>query len=303
MCHFLHVNQMPSLFSKETNLRSFIRNGVLTTAMIGLAPVQSQEGDDSFHLALLSDTHIPADKSNEYRGFRPWENLNRIIPDVIAAKPQAALINGDAARLTGEVEDYRELKQLLNPLATECPIFIGMGNHDHRENFHKVIQPSKDNIAEIENKHVVVIEHPAVRIVQLDSLLYVDKVAGLLGKAQRTWLKTFLNQVDDRPVVFFVHHTLGDRDGDLLDADRMFQILKPHPKVKAIFYGHSHVYEYGFREGKHLINLPAVGYNFNDAQPVGWINARFKDSGVDLTLNAAGGNMADHGKTTSLKWV
>ena len=270
--------------------------------MIGLAPLHSQEGDGSFHLALLSDTHIPADKSNEYRGFRPWENLNRIMPDVIAAKPQAALINGDAARLTGEVEDYRELKQLLNPLANECPIFIGMGNHDHRENFHKVMQPNKENTAEIENKHVVVIEHPAVRIVQLDSLLYVDKVAGLLGKAQRTWLKTFLNQVDDRPVVFFVHHTLGDQDGDLLDADRMFQILKPHPKVKAIFYGHSHVYEHGFREGKHLINLPAVGYNFNDAQPVGWINARFKDTGVDLTLNVAGGNMADHGKTTSLKW-
>lgn len=271
--------------------------------MIGLGHVRAQEGDAQFHVALLSDTHIPADKSNEYRGFRPWENLNRIMPDVVGAKPQAALINGDAARLTGEVEDYRELKQILGPLASECPIFIGMGNHDHRENFHQVMQPNTENSAEVANKHVAVIEHPAVRIVQLDSLLYVDKVAGLLGKAQRTWLENFLNEADDRPIVFFVHHTLGDRDGDLLDADRMFQILRPHSQVKAVFYGHSHVYEYGFREGKHLINLPAVGYNFNDAQPVGWVDAMFKRTGVDLTLNAIGGNLKNHGKTTSLKWA
>jgi Icc protein len=271
--------------------------------MIGLSGLQARENDHQFHVALLSDTHIPADKSNEYRGFRPWDNLNRIIPGVIAAKPEATLINGDAARLTGEVEDYQELKRLINPLADDCPIYIGMGNHDHRENFNQVMQPDEENTAEVANKHVVVIEHPAVRIVQLDSLLYVDKVAGLLGKAQRAWLEEFLGEADDRPIVLFVHHTLGDRDGDLLDADRMFRILKPHSQVKAIFYGHSHVYEYGFREGKHLINLPAVGYNFNDAQPVGWVDAMFNRSGVDLTLNAIGGNLAGHGKTSTLKWA
>ena len=83
-----------------------------------------------------------------------------------------------------------------------------------------------------------------------------------------------------------MHHTLGEGDGDLLDTDRFFQILKPHRQVKAIFYGHSHVYEYGFREGKHLINLPAVGYNFSDAQPVGWLDARFhRRGGSDAPCN------------------
>ncbi len=40
------------------------------------------------------------------------------------------------------------------------------------------MQPATENKAAIEDKHVVVMEHPSVRIVQLDSLLYVDKVAG-----------------------------------------------------------------------------------------------------------------------------
>ena len=55
----------------------------------------------------------------------------------------------------------------------------------------------------------------------------MDKVAGLLGQDQRAWLEQFLKEADDRPIVFFVHHTLGEGDGDLLDTDRFFQILKP----------------------------------------------------------------------------
>ena len=297
----LHLGAMPTLWNTQSNRRNFIESGVLTTILMGIPGTQAQD-ESSFHLALLSDTHIPADRSNEYRGFRPWENLKRVIPEVLAVKPESALINGDAARLTGEVEDYRELKKLLEPLAAHCPVSIGLGNHDHRDNFQQVMQPATENKAAIEDKHVVVMEHPSVRIVQLDSLLYVDKVAGLLGQDQRAWLEQFLKQADDRPIVFFVHHTLGEGDGDLLDTDRFFQILKPHRQVKAIFYGHSHVYEYGFREGKHLINLPAVGYNFSDAQPVGWLDARFHRKGVDLTLHATGGNKADDGRTTSLKW-
>lgn len=293
---------MPALLSQQMNRRGFLRNGVLTASILGMGQIQTQADAGLFHLALLSDTHIPADRSNEYRGFRPWENLKRIVPDVVSVKPQAALINGDAARLTGEIDDYHELKNLLSPLTSTCPVFIGLGNHDHRDNFNQVMEPDPDHIAKVTNKHVVVIEHPEVQIVQLDSLLYVDKVAGLLGQSQRAWLQTFLSTADERPIVFFVHHTLGDRDGDLLDADRMFRIFEPYHQVKAIFYGHSHVYEYGFREGKHLINLPAVGYNFNDSQPVGWVDAYFKRNGVDLTLHALGGNTSANGKTTSLIW-
>ena len=60
------------------------------------------------------------------------------------------------------------------------------------------------------------VEHEALRVVVLDSLLYVNQVAGLLGRAQREWLSRFLPQVADRPVVLFVHHPPTDEDGDLL---------------------------------------------------------------------------------------
>jgi Icc protein len=60
----------------------------------------------------------------------------------------------------------------------------------------------------------------------------------------------------DKPAIFFVHHTLGEGDGDLLDSNRLFEIIRPHRHVKAIFYGHSHMWQIGEREGVKLINLP-----------------------------------------------
>jgi hypothetical protein len=145
-------------------------------------------------------------------------------------------------------------------------------------------------------------ERPAIRFLLLDSLLYVNKVPGLLGKAQRTWLDQYLAGSDSRPTVLFVHHTLGDGDGDLLDVESLFRVVQPYRKVKAIFYGHSHRYFYGQDRGLHLVNLPAVGYNFVDSEPVGWVDAQFSGAGAELTLQALGGNKAKHGETVVLRW-
>ncbi|MGV3774170.1 MAG: metallophosphoesterase family protein, partial [Verrucomicrobiales bacterium] len=128
------------------------------------------------------------------------------------------------------------------------------------------------------------------------------KTAGLLGKNQREWLRGFLDQADEKPTVLFVHHTLGENDGELLDADKFLAMVRPHRKVKAIFYGHSHIYSQKEQEGMHLVNLPAVGYNFNDREPLGWVQADFRKEGVDLTLRAFAGNTEGNGKTISLAW-
>ena len=106
-----------------------------------------------------------------------------------------------------------------------------------------------------------------------------------------------------KPIVLFVHHTLKDNDGDLMDAERLFEIVRPHRQVKAIFYGHSHVWELKRRDDLHLVNLPAVGYNFKDADPVGWVDARFDPRGVQLTLHVLAGKHSDDRRVRRLNWV
>jgi 3',5'-cyclic AMP phosphodiesterase CpdA len=257
---------------------------------------------EAVHLALLSDTHIPADPKNGYRNFSPWQNLGQVVPQVIEVHPEGVILNGDAARLTGEVADYQAVRQLLGPLAERSPIYIGLGNHDDRDNFFKVFENPQGARQKVAGKHVLVVDRGPIRFVMLDSLFYPNKAAGLLGKTQREWLGRFLETSDERTTVLFVHHTLGDGDGDLLDVDRLFQAIRPHRKVKAVIYGHSHKYAFSQEAGIHLVNIPAVGYNFSDDEPVGWVDAVFTARGVELKLRACGGNGEGDGKTRSLTW-
>jgi 3',5'-cyclic-AMP phosphodiesterase len=298
---------MPGYFYQPIGRRTFLTHtakavaaGVL--AYESVAPATAAEAGASLHLALLSDTHIAADPKNEYRKFFPTENLKLAVSQVLEAHPEGMLLDGDAARLTGELEDYTAVKSLLAPVAEQCPVYIALGNHDNRENFGKVFNPPSDTAQKVTDKHVLMIEHSLLRIIVLDSLLYTNKVPGLLGKAQRSWLDHYLAGADARPTALFLHHTLNDGDGDLLDVDALYRIVQPYTKVKAIFYGHSHEYNYRQHGRIHLINLPAVGYNFSDKEPVGWVEARFKPDGVELTLRAIGGNRQQDGQTTTLAW-
>lgn len=295
---------MPGVFQLPMSRKQFLG----ASAALSCAALTSQQrlvGDDNAQrtrVALLSDTHIPANATDEYRDFRPVDNLRLVVEQVVAASGEAAIINGDAARLTGQLADYEALKSLLRPVASEMPIHIGLGNHDDRGNFFEVFPQADEQPGLVAGKHVSVFELGGTQFVVLDSLLYVDKVAGLLGKLQRDWLANFLHSTSDQPIVFFVHHSLGDGDGDLLDFERVFELMRPHQNVKAIFYGHSHRYHIEQRDHIYLINQPAVAYNFSDEQPVGWLDATFHPQGVDLRLHAIGGNQSSDGQVSEVRW-
>jgi len=291
------------------NRRDFVKGGlaaigaVVTLGGCSLSGArQSRKEPVTAKWALLSDTHIPEDVNNEYRGFYPYRNLEKIVPDVISNAPDAVAITGDLARLTGKPGDYANLKKLLTPLAEQKRVFMALGNHDHRDNFLKTFDKLPAEKQPVSGKCVLVAETPPVRLIMLDSLLYTNKVPGLLGKAQRRWLAQYLKKSDDTPTILCFHHTLGDRDGDLLDLPRLYDMIKPIRKVKAIVYGHSHVYRFDKYEGIHLINLPATGYNFNDAHPVGWVEAKFTATGGEFILHATGGNTKQNGSEKHLRW-
>ncbi|MCA8991172.1 MAG: metallophosphoesterase [Planctomycetaceae bacterium] len=298
---------MPGIFDTPVSRRNFLATSAALTGSL-LLPRTGAFADDKSagpaRIALLSDTHIPATvENNGYRGFVPADNLQEVVKQVLDSPAHAAILNGDAARLEGFRDDYVTLKKLLQPLAEKLPIHIGLGNHDDRGNFFKEFSQQPDSKELVQGKHVSLFSLGGTRFVVLDSLLYVNKVAGLLGKSQRDWLEKFLGDDDQSPVVFFVHHTLGDNDGDLLDVDRLFKLLAPHKKVKAIFVGHAHIYQFDKREHIHLINLPAIGYNFSDAQPIGWMSGAFTPQGAELTLHTIGGNKDKDGEVTKLDWA
>ena len=289
------------------NRRAFVKTGLaavgaLATIVTGCSPSLRKSGRQPARWALLADTHIPEDVNNNYRGFYPYQNLQKVVPDIISASPDGVVIAGDLARLTGQLGDYDNLKKLLGPIAEERPVFMALGNHDNRDNFVKVFDEIPGEKQPVKGKHIVVANNLTTRLIILDSLFYVNKVPGLLGKAQRQWLQNYLKECDETPTILCFHHTLGDDDGDLLDVPRLFSIIKPIRKVKAILYGHSHAYGFSEFEGIHLINLPAVGYNFSDTEPIGWVQANLTAKGADFTLHAIAGSMNKDGSVTRLTW-
>lgn len=251
--------------------------------------------------ALFSDTHIPENPLEEYRGFKPVVNLTMVVRQIAQAKLDGGLICGDLARLQGLPGDYDALAELLEPVVGKFPLALVLGNHDNRDNFLKALGSTQKGALPVKGRHMLSIDAGPVELITLDSLVAPNSTPGFLGKAQRDHLKERLAR-QSKPAVLFVHHTLDDGDGSLLDAPRLFDIIKSAPAVKAIVYGHSHIYKYDVWDGVHLVNIPAVGYNFRDSEPVGWVETVFTPTGASFTLHAVGGSSEKDGKTVNLKW-
>ncbi len=115
---------MAEIFYKSMNRRNFIKTGLaalgtVATLNAGCAPglMKNENEGKASRWALLSDTHIPEDVNNNYRGFYPYQNLQKVVPGIISALPDGIAITGDLARLTGQPGDYANLKKLLEPIA------------------------------------------------------------------------------------------------------------------------------------------------------------------------------------------
>jgi 3',5'-cyclic-AMP phosphodiesterase len=257
----------------------------------------------TFRVALLSDTHIAADPRDSFRGFFPAQNLRRAVGQVSRGQHDMLLVNGDLARLKGLPEDYLAFNSLLDPLTRGMPMIATLGNHDERKNARAALTKRAGETEPVEQKLVTTIDAGDVHFVLLDSLLATNVTPGQLGKSQRTWLDGYLQAQTGKPIVVFVHHDPDpDKDTSLVDADRLLALLTPRSAVKALIFGHTHVYSFEKANGIHLINLPAVGYNFADGIPVGWVDGAFSKQGLDLTLHAFAGEIKDDGKTVSLSW-
>ena len=266
------------------------------------AAVFARGASDAVRWALLSDTHVAEDPTDTYRGFRPAEQCKTAVQQVASGTFDGYLINGDLARLAGRPGDYGRFADTAAPLIEKGPVALTLGNHDDRANARSGFARAAGENVNVAGKSVWGVDAGPLRLILLDSLLETNVVPGFLGKKQRDWLAADLDAHADRPSIVFVHHTLGDGDSDLLDADRLLKILRPRRQVKALFYGHSHQWKREVQEGLHLVNLPAVGYNFEDSEPVGWVEAEMRKGGAELTLHAFGGNRAKDGERVKLEW-
>ncbi len=271
--------------------RRFLAATLATGAGLLLRPEISLGAEaDRNRLALLSDVHIDADPKRIDRGVVMHDHLRKTVDEIIKldTKPAAALINGDCAHLLGREEDYGVLVELLKPLREAgLPVHLSMGNHDNRENLWKTVPKSESHEGGLIDRQITVLEMPHANLFLLDSLKTTNFTPGLLGESQLKWLGDALDARDKKPAVIIVHHQPDESPTPqgLTDTRALLDLLTPRKHVKALFYGHTHVWEIKSRSGIHCVNLPAVAYPFQATQPTGWVDAHLREDGINLEPN------------------
>src|SRR5262245_16638398 len=117
--------------------RSFLVRSASAVAglLFGRRAFASPRETDQNLWALLSDTHIAADRAFVFRGVNMSDHLTSVSREVLGLpkRPAGLFINGDCAYNTGQEEDYKVFTELLERLrADQLPIHLTLGNHDSR---------------------------------------------------------------------------------------------------------------------------------------------------------------------------
>jgi 3',5'-cyclic AMP phosphodiesterase CpdA len=238
-------------------------------------------------------------------GYTPNHHFAQARDEILAldAKPAGLIITGDTVFLQGEPEDYRRLVKQLEPFAAAgIPVYPLLGNHDNYANLTANAEPFVFKDTPVQGKQITLVEMPHANWFLLDSLEDTKIVGGTLGEEQLRWLAAELDKRPEKPAILAAHHNLEDRDGTLKDQKKLWEIIEPRKQVKAYIYGHTHIYQESVRDGVHLINLPAMGWRFNEKQPLGWTETTIKPNGLELKLHTLDKNDPKNNDVRSFEW-
>ena len=101
-----------------------------------------------------------------------------------------------------------------------------------------------------------------------------------------------------------IHHNPGISGNiGLKDTAALFEVIRPRKQVKAYIFGHTHVWNvWPDESGIHFVNLPPVGYVFQEGQPSGWVHATLEEKGMRLEMRCLDKAHKVHGQVHNLQW-
>ncbi len=265
--------------------------------------------DEAAHrFALLSDIHIAANPGSINFGHNMTANLKQVCTEILQRehRPGTVLMNGDCTLWDGQPEDYSAVLGLFKPLTDAgMPIHLTLGNHDHRENFWKIVTDEAKRPRPVPDRQIAIVESPRADWFILDSLDVTCQTPGKLGKAQLDWLTNTLDQRKVKPVIVMVHHPPDPLPWPrgLIDTLDLFKIISPRRQVKALIFGHTHDWHFTQRDdGIHLINLPACGYPFNPNKAIGWVDTILTEKGASFELRCIDPKHSLQGQKLNATW-
>jgi 3',5'-cyclic AMP phosphodiesterase CpdA len=177
--------------------------------------------------------------------------------------PVCFILSGDLTN-EGDIESYEHLAELIEEInAFGKPVLLGLGNHDNRVNFRRIVL--RETEAEDEDvPYYYATQLDGLRILMLDSKV-PGRHDGELDQQQLAWLAEHLETPSVGGDLVVVHHPSVPRGvprpDDLLlrNADDLAAAIEGK-NVIAILAGHSHVSSVSSFRGNLHVTAPATAF-------------------------------------------
>lgn len=208
-------------------------------------------------LIHLSDIHIP-ENGQAIWGVNPSKRLQQVVRCIESIDDiDFIIISGDLSN-DGSRWSYYYIDETLSRL--NIPIFCCPGNHDDLEEFFHRYTP----------KHYF----------RSEKFEYSDWTFLMLNTARSGMSRGFFNHeelesrlaTEKNNIGIVMHHPPIEQEGWLNrklleDRDEFVNIIKRHPNVKLILYGHTHYPICKIIDGVVYSSAPSVGFAFDPTLP------------------------------------
>jgi Icc protein len=201
----------------------------------------------SFKLAQLTDTHVVRKNSVLSNGIDSNQALRTAVYQLIKADDiDAVLLSGDLVE-RGEIYEYFELRNILDPLIGLKPVYLMLGNHDVRDNFLGLFRdyPFINQANKSWGVQYAVSLSDTHALVVLDTLKE-GRDAGYLSTDKLIWLDRTLERHRGKSVLLAMHHPMIDvgnsmmNQMNLVNHSDLLAILQKYKNITRIFCGHIH---------------------------------------------------------------
>lgn len=217
-------------------------------------------------LALLSiiSLHEAHSAEVEKHTFIVWgdsqlthpELFARVVRETELLRPEFVVQVGDL--IHGYTYDQRRaekewdiFKRQIAPLS--APYYPVPGNHDITT---KEIDAMFGMAMNRPKPYYYSFDHESIHFIILSS--YEDQAADVIGPEQEAWLRADLEAHKGARHIFVALHTPFHMGKETEKWDHIHEALTQYP-VRAVFTGHSHVYDYEVRDGIHYFCLNSAG--------------------------------------------
>lgn len=210
----------------------------------------------------ITDTHLYADPERRLKGIDTLASFKTVLKKARQQfpKPAAVILGGDLAQ-DEAADTYRKLNKLLADW--HVPFLITPGNHANLNRLKtELLQPLLQHRRH--ESDLLLNDWQVIALNSHDS----GKVAGRLGKAELERLDALLDNARAKHALVALHHhphPVGSRWIDEIPLDNagaFWSVIRRHPQVRGVLFGHVHQEFDGEYEGIRLFGSPSTCVQF-----------------------------------------